>query len=298
MAQMAGNAGISATVLFALLVQVTALTAMTTSGDERMGAICPAVLAAREELQYRVSWMDTTAGTLTIKLQGPVTHRGRPAMQASVVAETSKFFSRFFRVRDRVESCFSPLDFRSLVFRKRIREGRYRRVERIRYDHESGTFEREMGKLMLQKKQEGTIPEGVLDPIGGLYYLRAEKLEPGQPVRFQANADGKNYEIEVAVLGPEWVKTRSGKWWAYRLEPSSNFQGRVLKERSRITLWLTADELRLPVLIKADVTIGSLRAELLEFTREEDPPPGDGADPALSPGEDAFSPSSPVAEAG
>ena len=39
--------------------------------------------------------------------------------------------------------------------------------------------------------------------------------------------------------------------------------GRVFKEEESLTLWVTADKNKIPVKIKADLRVGSLRADLV-----------------------------------
>jgi hypothetical protein len=39
----------------------------------------------------------------------------------------------------------------------------------------------------------------------------------------------------------------------------------VFKEKESLTIWVSDDENRMPMLIKADLTVGSLKASLIEF---------------------------------
>jgi imidazolonepropionase-like amidohydrolase len=41
--------------------------------------------------------------------------------------------------------------------------------------------------------------------------------------------------------------------------------GRVFKEEESLTLWVSADENKIPLKIKADLAVGSLRADLIEY---------------------------------
>jgi hypothetical protein len=41
--------------------------------------------------------------------------------------------------------------------------------------------------------------------------------------------------------------------------------GRVFKEQESLTLWVSADENKIPLKVKADLRVGSLRAELEAF---------------------------------
>ncbi len=41
--------------------------------------------------------------------------------------------------------------------------------------------------------------------------------------------------------------------------------GRVFKEEESLTLWVSADKNKIPLRIKADLAVGSLRADLVQF---------------------------------
>jgi hypothetical protein len=41
--------------------------------------------------------------------------------------------------------------------------------------------------------------------------------------------------------------------------------GRVFKEKESLTVWVSDDENKIPLLIKADLAVGSLRATLVQF---------------------------------
>ena len=41
--------------------------------------------------------------------------------------------------------------------------------------------------------------------------------------------------------------------------------GRVFKEKESLTVWVTDDGNKMPVLIKADLAVGSLKASLVQF---------------------------------
>ena len=41
--------------------------------------------------------------------------------------------------------------------------------------------------------------------------------------------------------------------------------GRVFKEKESLTVWVTDDDNKIPLLIKAELAVGSLKATLTEF---------------------------------
>ena len=65
-------------------------------------------------------------------------------------------------------------------------------------------------------------------------------------------------------MGRETLKTNFGNVPCLIFRPYVK-AGRVFKERESLTVWVTDDENKMPVLIKADLAVGSLKATLTEY---------------------------------
>lgn len=102
------------------------------------------------------------------------------------------------------------------------------------------------------------------------YYLRnnidVSKLRRGDEIMTTMFFDEENYGFKLKYLGKETidvdvngteVKVKTLKFRPYVMA------GRVFKEEESLTLWVSADQNRIPLKIKADLAIGSLRADLV-----------------------------------
>ncbi len=76
--------------------------------------------------------------------------------------------------------------------------------------------------------------------------------------------DNENFGFKLKYLGEEIIKTKFGKIETLKFRPYV-MAGRVFKEEESLTLWVTKDKNKVPLRIKADLTIGSLRADLEAF---------------------------------
>ena len=65
-------------------------------------------------------------------------------------------------------------------------------------------------------------------------------------------------------MGREIIKTKFGKVSCLIFRPYVQ-SGRVFKEKESLTVWISDDDNKIPLLIKADLTVGSLKASLIEF---------------------------------
>ena len=65
-------------------------------------------------------------------------------------------------------------------------------------------------------------------------------------------------------LGREVLKTKFGKVKTMIFRPLVQ-SGRVFKAQESVTLWITDDANKIPIKMKADLSVGSLRAELEQY---------------------------------
>ena len=70
--------------------------------------------------------------------------------------------------------------------------------------------------------------------------------------------------FKLRFLGKEIVKTKFGKVETLKFRPVVQ-AGRVFKEQESVTVWITNDKNKIPIRIKASLTVGSLRADLDAF---------------------------------
>ena len=76
--------------------------------------------------------------------------------------------------------------------------------------------------------------------------------------------DKENYRFRLKFLGREVLKTAFGKVPTLIFRPYVQ-SGRVFKEQESLTVWVSDDRNKMPVLIKASLVVGSLKASLTEF---------------------------------
>jgi hypothetical protein len=94
--------------------------------------------------------------------------------------------------------------------------------------------------------------------------LDVSKISEGETIDMNMFFDKENYKFRLKFLGREVIKTAFGKIPTMKFRPLVQ-SGRVFKEKESLTVWVTDDENRMPVLIKADLAVGSLKASLTEF---------------------------------
>ncbi|NNC46211.1 MAG: DUF3108 domain-containing protein [Winogradskyella sp.] len=172
----------------------------------------------------------------------------------------------FFKVKDRYESYFdieTGLPYRSI---RKIDEGGHTKDVEILFDQKAQ-------KAEVNDKKKKTIKtfateKNVQDMVSSFYYLRnnydTDKIKVNDIVQLNMFFDEENYIFKLKFLGRETIKTEFGKVKTLKFRPYV-MAGRVFKEQESLTLWVSADKNKIPLKIKADLAVGSLRADLEAF---------------------------------
>lgn len=201
-----------------------------------------------EKLTYIVKWKGVAGGTAVMQVKKIVKISGRDAYYVTLSTRSSKFFDIFYKVRDVIESYIDKQGIFTWKQRKKLRGGKYRSNKQTIYDQQK--------HQALHKKKKIDIPVYVQDSLSSVYYLRTQKLTKGYSLILDANDDGKNYSVEVKVIGVEKVTTPSGKYKALKTEVVWKREGKVHTESSR--MWLSNDERKIPVKIEKQSKMGKI----------------------------------------
>lgn len=220
-----------------------------------------------EELKYGVYYSFIKAGTAYIKNRGLTTVNGRKAYLLQTTAFSAAVIDAFFKVRDVNYSWLDAENFYSLGYLQSVREGSYKRDEWLIFDYPRRLFYGELQKKEAPRVISGELSMQVLDMLSSLYFVRAQKLEPGKDIIFDIINRERQYPLVVKVLGKETVKTDAGKFNCIVVEPQFRGEGIFVSKGKSLKVWLTDDEYKMPVKMKTEVFIGSVSAELLEYKR-------------------------------
>jgi len=217
-----------------------------------------------ERLTYEISWLNITAVTAVMEVAGMSNEKGRALAKLVSTAQSRPVITKFFPVDNRVES---ELDLTALVPKHmtfRRREGKKKEDIEYVFHHKEGTVTAVRGGTT----ESLPIPAGTQDILSCLYYTRsALPMKPGASLTMNVHHDKKNRPVEVRVEGVETLGGPWGKVETVRVLVIMPFQGLFLN-RGNIRVWLTTDDRRTPVRMKAKVVIGSIVADLVDGLAE------------------------------
>jgi hypothetical protein len=212
-----------------------------------------------EKLYFDVKYGFVTAGIASFRIPEIKKMSGRDCYHVIFEVNSVPSFDWIYKVRDRYETYIDVEGLFPWRFEQHIREGGYSRDF-------SAFFDQRKGKA---KTTEGSfdIPKYVNDIVSAFYYARTfnySKLKQGDRINLQNFYKNKTYELDVKYLGKERIKVASGTWDCIMVEPLVK-EGGLFKSEGSIVIWLSNDELRIPIKVKTKVVIGSIDAELTKY---------------------------------
>jgi len=238
--------------------------------EEQAAAIQPRseALMPGEILTYDVTWSKiVTAGTATMEIKEGTLPDGKKVIRFIVTTRSAGMVDKFYRVNDRLESVFDPGTMQSLKLSLNANHGKKKRRRELVFDHEKQTVTSRMND---DRPETIVIPDQVQDSLSSLYYLRTrDNLIVGKAIFIEVHDSGKNWSVEVQILGREKVKTPAGEFATIKVKTFPKYEG-VFMNKGEIFIWLTDDSRKVPVLMKSTISIGSLVSTLTKMEPGKD----------------------------
>jgi len=217
-----------------------------------------------EKLEYKVHYGLINAAEAVIDIDNDIqTINNRPCYKVNVFGKTTGSFDFFLRVRDTWRSYIDTVSIVPQRFHRNIEEGKYRKKENIMFDHYKNLATVE------GKKETNTykVPDNVQDIVSGIYYLRTldyDKRKVGEPIRIQGFFDEEVFDFTVTYRGKTTVETKAGNIKAIRLVPKMP-KNKLFDGEDAISVYLSDDKNKIPVLIQAEMFVGSVKVDLYKY---------------------------------
>ncbi|RLD82524.1 MAG: DUF3108 domain-containing protein [Bacteroidetes bacterium] len=218
-----------------------------------------------ESGKYRIyydSWITSgiSAGVGLISIKDEVrVFNGRPTFHLEVIGKSVGFFSWFFKVDDRFESFVDEETITPYHFIRRTKEGSYTYEDDVDFD--------QVNHIARSRRAEKPVPPDVKDIVSAFYYMRTidfSDAEAGDEFRLDFYLDDSAYVSKIVFEGREVVETSLGKFRCLKFKPMVA-QGEIFQEPYPMTLWVTDDRNKAPVLGKSAVIVGSVKIELVKI---------------------------------
>ncbi len=212
-----------------------------------------------ERLKYNIYWLGIRAGNASFEVTD--TPEG---ISITTLAESARFISIFYKVKDFAKSILKH-DGYPLTYILKTSEGRHKKDKSVFFESgPSGKFRKIYYNNRLNNtKMEINLEKQVYDPLSGFYEIRKRPLQPGISEYLNIFDSKKLWNVEVQVLGKEYIKVPAGNFDTIIIKPLLSSEG-IFSKKGEMHIWLTNDEKRIPVMVKSKIKIGNFVAKLVE----------------------------------
>ena len=206
-----------------------------------------------ETLNYSVWYNFIKAGHSSMKLVSVDTVNEVSAFYAVSKTRSGNFLDRIFKIRDSFESWIDRDELFSHKFKKDIREGRYKKKYSVVFNYSDS--------LAISGDDTTEINQPIHDALSIFYYVRAESLWVDRVLPLNHFDNNKFRPYNIIVNRQENVSVPAGKFKCFVLKPYTE-KGSLFKYKGQVTIYISDDQYRLPVMIESEATIGSMLMKL------------------------------------
>jgi len=224
-----------------------------------------------EWFKYKLSYSGWfKAGEATVNLNEDVNNN--QLLHAKMIGKSTGAVNLFFKVYDRYESYFYKKNIKPYRFIRNINEGGYTKNIEILFDQTTKVAK--VNNFKKKLSNNFSFNENSQDMVSVFYYLRnffrIDDLDKNNEIAIDMFFDSENYSLKIKYLSTEIINTNFGKILCHKIQPYVQ-SGRVFKKDESLTMWISADKNRIPMRIKADLIVGSIRIDLDSFSNLNHP---------------------------
>lgn len=220
-----------------------------------------------EVLHYRIHYGPLTAGTATLTTLR-TNYQGTPHLYVRGVGRSTGAVRAFFKVDDLYESFINTQTGLPSYYVRNVKEGGYSQHLQAAFNQKDQTLILTDKKNPSKGSKKINTVKDLQDMLSAFYYLRSlgpSELRPGRIHKLNVWIDDEMFPFQLRIDGTENIKTKFGTVNALKITPMV-MSGRVFKAKEGVTMWVTNDKNLVPVAIRAELAVGSLRADLDRYS--------------------------------
>ncbi len=225
---------------------------------------------AGEEITYKIyynwNFVWLSAGEVTFKVwdEGNQYHY-------QALGNTYDSYEWFFKVNDRYDSWVDKKTLLPNYSERTVEEGKYHIFEKIAFNQaaKNTTVWRADHRGDTETQTIHHVQDCVHDVLSTLYYLRNVDFASqnvGYEVPFHVFMDKEEFPLKMKYQGVNERKKvhGMGRYNTLKFQPDV-IAGNVFSEKSKMSVWVSNDANRIPVLIESPVSVGSVKVVLKNY---------------------------------
>lgn len=226
------------------------------------------------EVYYNWGFIWVNAGEVFFKVSAEV-QQGEKIYHFESEGTSKPSYDWLYKVRDRYESKVTYEDFIPIWFKRDTFEGNFKVDEEYHYLPRQNrvAFSLVNSKTPLVKDTLEVAPCS-FDVLTTVYQARTinfEHYEKGEKIPINVIMDGEAHELYIRYLGKEVITTRDKKKYECVKFKPLLVEGSIFKGGEDMTVWVTNDSNKIPILVEAKILVGSIKAYLTKAVGVRNP---------------------------
>ncbi len=226
------------------------------------------------ELSYNwgIPWLKVGYAKFSVKKKQL---NSKPHYHLIGVGSSYESWDWFYKMRASYESYVNMETFNPTYYKRKTKEPDFFIDQEYRFNWKDTVAysKYESKKHSLRYDTIATTP-CTYDLISILYYARNldySKYKKGEKIPYTLLLDREIMHLEFKYLGEDNVKIRKiGRFNCLKFSISL-VAGSMFDEGDEMTLWVTKDANRIPVMIKTPIVVGSVKAKLIDYKNLKHP---------------------------
>ena len=237
------------------LVVITAFAGHTFC--QQIAAIVTPVFKVGEQLNYKLKYGFFTAAEADIRVEATdKTFDGKPAFHIVADRKTAGAFDLLYKVRNRYETYVDEKTLEPYLYTENRHESNYKHTDNVAFNHTNDKITAAKGVFPYKGK--------VFDFLSAYYFSRSidvSKIKIGDTFKLNYFLEDGVHTLSITYAGKEKIESDLGTFNCLKFNPTI-IPGRVFRKDSKLYLWITDDDNRIPLKAHVELVVGSVTMDL------------------------------------
>jgi hypothetical protein len=212
---------------------------------------------------YNLSFIWINAGYATFSVDN-VMKDNEKMYKISAVGGSHKGYDFIFKIRDTIDVFVDTSTLEPKEYRQITNEGSYTAEHHYKFDNKNRKI-----NMRIQRDKRPVETKTIdwkycsYDILSMAYIVRSvdfSKYKENEKIPVNLVVDGEIHELYIRYKGKEIIKNKDGKTYRCLKFSPLLVEGTIFNSGEDMTVWVTDDKSRVPVIVEAKILIGSVKA--------------------------------------
>ena len=214
-------------------------------------------------IYYNLSFLWFNAGEAHFNVEKKIYHN-RPVFYFKSSGKTINQYDWFYKVRDSYEAYSESDILKSIAFYRKTYEGGYEVNNMFYFNHKKNKiYTSTQNTYKSLTKDTLNFKPCTFDVLTAIYYCRNidfSKYQINDTIPIRMIIDNEICHLYLRYLGKEQVEKPDGEKYNCIKFSILLIQGSIFKGGEDMTVWVSDDGNRIPIIVEAKILVGSIKA--------------------------------------